>query len=103
MNILFPLYYTYRVNQYTLPWNIGSIQNASHKNEDSGEVGIQGEKLYTAVLFWHFLKRDFCPVIYATVQYRILKTNVTFYKVPEKHGHFYLVGLYVGTLVVEIM
>ena len=38
--------------------------------------------------FWHLVKRDLSSVRYCRVAYTI----VTFYKVPEKHDHVYLVG-----------
>ena len=43
---------------------------------------IQGDQLYMAVHFWYRVKSDL-PVYVCT-----------FYKVPEKHGHVYLVRLY---------
>ena len=55
-------------------------------------VVIQGDQLCMAVFIWYLVKRD-CPVsrvLCCTVAY----TSVTFSKVPEQHGHVYLVGLY---------
>ena len=51
---------------------------------------LQGDQLYMAVCFWFLVKRDLSSVRYCTVAY----TSLTFYKVPEQHGHVYLVGLY---------
>ena len=43
-----------------------------------------------AVYFWYLVKRDFSSLRVFMVAYN---EKVTFYKVPEKHGHVYLVGL----------
>ena len=42
-----------------------------------------------AVFFWYLP----CDMYKGTVAYT---GQVTFYKVPEKHGHVYLVGLYLN-------
>ena len=52
---------------------------------------VQGDQLYIAVYLWYLVKRDLSS--FATVHKRQY-TNATFYKVPDKHGHVYLVGLY---------
>ena len=44
-----------------------------------------------AVCFSYLVKRDLSSVSYCSVAY----TNVTFYKVPEQHGHIYP-GAYTG-------
>ena len=47
-----------------------------------------------ALCFWYLVKRDLPSVRYCTVEY----TSVTVYKVPEQHGHVYLVVLYLVTI-----
>ena len=51
------------------------------------------------VLAWYLVKRGLSSVRYCTVAYTI----VTFYKVPEQHGHVYLVGLYISILNCTLM
>ena len=53
---------------------------------------LQGDQLNVALCFWYLLKSDFSGV-YA--MYNRATGQVTFYKVPEKHCHVCLVGLYV--------
>ena len=50
--------------------------------------------IYMAVLFLYLEKSD-ASVRYSKLAYT---GQVTFYKVPETHGHVYLVTLYVYTL-----
>ena len=49
---------------------------------------LQGDKLNMTVFFWYLVKRDLYSV--CTVAY----TSVILYKIPDKHGHVYLVGLH---------
>ena len=42
---------------------------------------LQGDQLNMAVFFWYIEKND----LYATVH--VYTGQVTFYKLPEKHGH----------------
>ena len=51
-----------------------------------GWFKLQVDQLYIAV---YYVNRDLSSERYCTVAY----TSVTFYKVPEQHGHVYLVGL----------
>ena len=51
---------------------------------------VHGHQLYMAVLVWYFVIRDLSSVRY----YKVAYTCMTFCKVPEQHGHVYLVGLY---------
>ena len=57
--------------------------------EDHAQIEVrehlQGDQLNMAVCFWYLLKSDTCRVAYTK--------QVTLYKVPEIHGHVYLVGL----------
>ena len=56
-------------------------------------TGLKGDQLNMAVCFWYLAKSDL-----SSVNVHIAYTGqVTFCKVPEKHGHVYLIGLYVGT------
>ena len=55
---------------------------------------VQGDQLNMAVFIWFVVKSD-CPVYACTVAYT---EQVSFYKVPDKHGHVYLAGLYVCML-----
>ena len=51
---------------------------------------VQSDQLNMAVCFWYLVKRYLSPCVhYCTVAC----TGVTFYKVPEQHGHVYLVYL----------
>ena len=43
-----------------------------------------------AMCFWYPVKHNLSSVCYCTV----VCTSVTFYKIPEQHGHVYFVGLY---------
>ena len=52
---------------------------------------LQGGQLYMAWLVWYRVKRYSSSVGYSTVAYN----SVTFDKVPEQHGHDYLVTLYI--------
>ena len=48
-----------------------------------------------AVLFWYLKKKfksNFSSVRYCTTVYWT-NNSLTFFKVPEQHGHVYLVGL----------
>ena len=45
----------------------------------------------------YLVKRDYVQCIGYTVAD---KEQVTYYKMPEKHGHVYLVGLYISFLLV---
>ena len=45
---------------------------------------IQPDQTNMAVFFWYLVKRDLLSVHYCT---RLQIGQVTFYKVPEKHGH----------------
>ena len=57
------------------------------RHGDNVLLKVQGERLYMAVLFWLLIKSDLYNVrVYSSEQ-------VTFYMVPEKHGHVDLVGL----------
>ena len=47
---------------------------------------VTTDQLYKAVCFCYLVKRSLSNVRY---------TSVTFYKVPEQHGHVYLFWLYV--------
>ena len=60
-----------------------TLEEAAHHGNE------QGDQLYMGVLFSFLVKCAF-PV-YATVQYTY--TSVTLHKVPEQHGHVYLVNL----------
>ena len=51
---------------------------------------VQGDQFNMAFLFWYLVKSD-ASVRYSTVAYT---GQVTFYKVPEQHGHAYLATLY---------
>ena len=55
---------------------------------------LQGDQLYMAVCFWYPVKSDFSR----TRAYSIVQWKITVYKVPGKHGHVYLVGLYMGVM-----
>ena len=44
---------------------------------------------YMTVFFWYLVKRDLSSARQCTKAY----TSVTFHKIPEQHGHVYLVGL----------
>ena len=58
----------------------------------------QGDQLYIDVCFWYLVSRDLSSPVHAcTVVYT---GPVTFNKVPEPHGHVYLVGLYQGPMIV---
>ena len=50
---------------------------------------LQGDQLNMAMFFWHLGKSDLSNVGYWTRQ----AEKVTFYKVPEKHGHVSLITL----------
>ena len=52
---------------------------------------IQGDQLNMAMSFRYTLYKVTCPV-YATVH--VNTGQVTFYSMPEKHGHFLLVTMY---------
>ena len=52
-------------------------------------INVQGDQLYMAVFFWYLVQ---CTLYTCTVAYT---GKVTFYKVPEQHGHAYLVTLLV--------
>ena len=47
------------------------------------------DQINIAVFFWYLVKSE-CPV-YASIH--MYTVQVTLYKVPEKHGHVYLVTL----------
>ena len=49
-----------------------------------GREVIQGHQINMAVCFGHLVKSDLASVRYCT------PVQVTFYKVPEKHGQVYL-------------
>ena len=51
---------------------------------------IQGDQLHIAVLFWYLVKSDLSSIRFCTGTY----TSVIFYKVPEQHGHVYLVEFF---------
>ena len=49
---------------------------------------VQGDQLYMVECIWYLVTGlvHTCTVVYTG--------QVTYYKVPKKHGHVYLVGLY---------
>ena len=52
---------------------------------------VQGDQLNMAVRFWYLVKIDLSSVLYC---------SVAFTKVPEQHGHVYLVWLYVAVTII---
>ena len=53
------------------------------QSQPGSVVLVQGDQLNMVVLFRYLVKCDPSSVHYCTVTY----SSVTFYKVPEKHGH----------------
>ena len=61
-----------------------------YQNDSSfKQLHLQGDQLITTVCLWYLVKTELSSV-------HMYTWHVTFYKVPEKHGHFYLVTLYIN-------
>ena len=54
-------------------------------------ICLQGDQLTIAVVFWYLVKSD---LVYSVHVFCTYTGQVTFHKVPEKHGHVKLVTLY---------
>ena len=77
----------------TVYLSMGSLRRLSNISASSSipPTWYTGLPVKHISVFWYLVKKKTCLGFTCTVAYT---EKVTFYKVPEKYGHVYLVGLY---------
>ena len=95
LNMYYKIYIFYRVTNKTcevcyklqIPWELPGVDGRGKPRvHQQTKIHLQGDQLYMAVCFE---EKVTCPVYVCSVA-KI--RQVTFYKVPEKHGHVFLLG-----------